>query len=83
MRVSEKFWKLFAELNTALMVLRCYLLLPPRATTWGVFSSRKVREKVAVTHFNFIWQLLFNYGVISLKNLSRHLKPNYAISYIF
>ena len=33
----------------------------------GVFSSRKVREKVAVAHFGFIWQLLSNHGVISLK----------------
>ena len=35
--------------------------------TKGVFSSRKVREKVVVAHFGFIWQLLSNHGVISLK----------------
>ena len=34
--------------------------------TQGVFSSRKIREKV-VAHFGFIWQLLSNYEVISLK----------------
>ena len=33
----------------------------------SVFSSRKVREKVAVARFGFIWQLLSNHGVISLK----------------
>ena len=32
----------------------------------GVFSSQKVREKV-VARFSFIWQLLSNHGVISLK----------------
>ena len=32
-----------------------------------VFGSRKVCEKITVAHFNFIWQLLSNHKVISLK----------------
>ena len=31
----------------------------------GVFSSRKVREKIVIACFSFIWQLLSNYRVIS------------------
>ena len=34
---------------------------------WGMSTSRKVREKITVARFGFIWQLLSNYGVISLK----------------
>jgi len=33
----------------------------------GVFSLRKVCEKVVVARFGFIWQLLSNYRVISFK----------------
>ena len=33
----------------------------------GVFGSGKVREKIVVARFGFIWQLLSNYGVISFK----------------
>ena len=33
----------------------------------GVFSSRKICEKVAVARFDFIWQLLSNHEVISFK----------------
>ena len=36
-------------------------------STVDAFSSRKVREKVVVACFGFIWQLLYNHGVISLK----------------
>jgi len=39
----------------------------PESTAKGVFSSRKVCEKIVVARFGFIWQLLSNYGVISLK----------------
>ena len=35
--------------------------------TLVVFSSRKVRKKVVIARFDFIWQLLSNHRVISLK----------------
>ena len=48
-------------------IVRASLDVSHAVTTTGVFSSRKVCEKIIIARFDFIWQLLSNHGVIRLK----------------
>ena len=63
--VVEKMWKKLLPWKRKHLSSGGRLILTN--SSLGVFSSRKVREKVVVARFGFIWQLLSNHEVISLK----------------